>query len=289
MLTHEDHHDGSDSPYYPRIVLCVPGIWDDQADLGRRLGQGAIRLSESKVVSADGAESFDMEFRGPDLRMKAAFQASACRVRPSMMPVDFAAVLGHRSVIYVLSDAFGRATAAGAAAGMIDVGVALLDVGGIAVKCDSSGIAHSAARWRELAVRLRDAGGAGATRSESAEERARAWAPLFDAYVRLPIFDNNQDLYSCGMHLLGAPDAQVSLGDFPGEDVRSAHRVLEGFLRRMRTDRVTGGESLEQTFQGEGTGERFSSVCGPCVRYSQDEFFWNRWGTFRIRRGPEAP
>ncbi|MBI3856219.1 MAG: hypothetical protein HY293_11070, partial [Planctomycetes bacterium] len=257
---------GSESPYYPRIVLCIPGTWSGRDELDERLRQGPFRLAEPKVVSADGAESFDAEVRGPDLRMRAAFQASACRVRPSMTPADFAAVQGHRSVVYVLSDPFGRSTAAAAAARMIEVGLALLDAGGITMKCESSGIAHSAERWRRIGARLREEGAPGAA--------------LFDAFVRLPIVDDNQDLYSCGMHLLGSPDGLLSLRDFPGEDVLAAHRVLEGFLRRLRT----GPVELQQAFQGEGTEDRFTSILEPCTRYEADDFFWNRWGCFRLRK-----
>lgn len=264
MIVHEDHNDGSESAYYPRIVLCVPGTWADAAELADRLGAGAFRWADSKLRSADGAEAFDAEFRGPDLRMKPAFQASACRIRPSMTAADYAAVQGHRSVLYVLSDNYGRSTAAGAASRMIEVGRALIDAGGIAVKCDSSGIAHSAARWRDLAARL-----------------GEAWAPLFDAYVRLPIIDDNQDLYSCGMHLLGRSDAQVTLAEFPGEDLRAAHRVLEGFLRGLRD---AAPDEPERTFKLEGLEERFLAVKEACSRYAEDDFFWNRWGSFRIRR-----
>jgi len=284
MIVHEDHNDGSESAYYPRIVLCVPGTWSDAAELAERLRAGPFRWTDSKLRAAEGPESFDAEFRGPDLRMKAAFQASACRVRPSLTSADYAAVQGHRSVAYVLSDNFGRSTAAGAASRMIDAGLALIEAGGIAVKCESSGIAHSAARWRELAARLRLGGGSGATRSDALEERARAWAPLFDAYVRLPIIDDNKDLYSCGMHLLGASDAHVALADFPGDDIASAHRVLEGFLREFRNDLVPGRQELQRSFKPEGKDDRFLSVPEPCSRYPEDAFFWNRWGCFRLRR-----
>jgi hypothetical protein len=123
---------------------------------------------------------------------------------------------------------------------MIEVGRALLDAGGLAIKCDSSGIAHSADRWR-------------------------APGPLFDAFVRLPIINETEELYSVGMHLLGLPDGIVELKDFDG-DIRAATRVLEEFLRTQAP--VSG----------------FVATPEPCTGYEPDEFFWNRWGRFRLRR-----
>lgn len=240
MITHEDHDDGSDSPYYPRIILCVPGPWEVCEVLEQRLLQGRFVLEEKRLRFADTTETFDAEFRGPDPRMKAAFQASACRLRPSLTPADFRAIDAHRSVLYVLSDAFGRTTAAAAAARMVEVGRALLEAGGLAVKCDSSGIAHSADRWRSA-------------------------QPLFDAFVRLPIINETEELYSVGMHLLGLPDGIVALKDFAG-DIRAATRVLEEHLRNQAA--VAG----------------FAATPEPCTGYEPDEFFWNRWGRVRLRR-----
>jgi hypothetical protein len=227
MIKHEDHDDGSDSPFYPRIILCVPGPWENREALDARLREGVL-------------DGFEAEFQGPEPRMKAAFQASACRLRPSLTPADFRAIEAHRSVIYVLSDHFGRTTAAAAAARMIEIGRALIDAGGIAVKCDSSGIAHSADRWRTV-------------------------EPLFDAFVRLPIINETDELYSVGMHLLGLPDGIVELKDFDG-DIRAGTRVLEAYLR------------------SQAAVEGFTAAGEPCTGYEPDEFFWNRWGRIRLRR-----
>jgi len=241
MLTHDDHNDGSDSPVYPRIILCVPGPWEGREDLAQRLLPAGLVLEEKRLRRADGGEAFDAEFRGPDSRMRSSFQVSACRLRPSLTPADFHAIQGHRSALYVLSDPFGRTTARAAASRMIEIGRALVDAGGIAVKCESSGIAHSAERWR------------------------RPDLPLFEAFVRLPIVDEIDDLYSVGMHLLGLPDGIVSLRDFPQGDLRGATRVLEEFLR------------------SQASPKGYLASPEPCTGYEPEEFLWNRWGRLRLR------
>jgi hypothetical protein len=241
MVSHDDHNDGSDSPVYPRIVLCVPGPWEGREDLALRLGPSFV-LEEKRLRRADGSEAFDAEFRGPDPRMRPAFQASACRLRPSLTPADFHAIQGHRSALYVLSDPFGRTTAAAAAARMIEIGRALIEAGGIAVKCESSSIAHSAERWRQPDL------------------------PLFEAFVRLPIVSEIDELYSVGMHLLGRPDGIVDLKEFEPGDLRGATRVLEEFLR------------------SQATPAGFVASPEPCTGYGPEEFLWNRWGRLRLRR-----
>src|SRR5438034_343517 len=70
------------------------------------------------------------------------------------------------------------------------LGDGLLEAGGIAMKCESSGIAHSRSRWLELAT--------------LSETESDFWSALFDAYVQLPI-QSEDDFYTCGMHLLGKP------------------------------------------------------------------------------------
>lgn len=64
MITHDDHNDGSDSSYHPRIILCVPGPWENRADLEQRLRAGPFVLEENRLRLADGSEGFDAEFRG---------------------------------------------------------------------------------------------------------------------------------------------------------------------------------------------------------------------------------
>jgi hypothetical protein len=263
MITHDDRDGGSE--YYPRIVLCLPGPWEGREDLESRLRAGPFRLEEGRLRSADGRDSFEAEYRGFDPRMKSAFQVSACRVRPSLTPADFRLIEGHRSVLYVLSDAYGRSTAASAAARMIEVGRALTDAGAFAVKCESSGIAHSAARWRELG------------------ERLPAWAAIFDAFVRLPILSETEEIYSCGMHLLGAPEGILPLAGFGEGNLMAAYQLLERFLRMTERDAASPKVRVEMTFKEEGAG-RFLSALEPCTFYAPDDFMWNRWGCYRLQR-----
>jgi len=285
MASSETGPPGSASPYYPKIVLCIPGSWADPGDLQSSLGKSGYALEGTRLRRRDGSETLELEFQPhSDPRMRKSFEASACRLRPSLELQDYDAVERHRSVLYLLSRNYDRSDAARVAALMLEAGVALIDAGGSAMKCDSSGIAHSAKRWSELLEATREAGGPSKALSVVAQERELIWTPLFEAFVRLPIVTKTEELYSCGMHLLGCPDGIVELGDFDGKDAWAANEVLESFLRSLRVD--TGPESvaLSHTFRAPGTTDRFLSAREACTRYQEDAFFWNRWGYFRLRR-----
>jgi hypothetical protein len=96
----------------------------------------------------------------------------------------------------------------GVARQMLGVGVALLDAGGMAVKVESSGIAHSGARWRELAT------------SDDP----------FDHYTAFVTLIGRADcFYSCGMHSFGLPDSAV-----PRDiDIQEAAQLLNVFNRYL--------------------------------------------------------
>ena len=83
--------------------------------------------------------------------MTDAFAASEFRVNPSLEDADWELIEKHKSVLYVLSTNFIAVKAPAASLAMLSLGRRLLEAGGSAIKCDSSGIAHSRSRWFELA------------------------------------------------------------------------------------------------------------------------------------------
>ena len=173
--------------YLPKFVLCV-------------LGDAAFAKTAGALL---GAESVEHEVRGRDERMGTAFRAAAFRSDPSLTKKDLAAIDRHQSAVYFLSKNFGAGAALSTARRMLALGARLLDAGGTAMKCDSSGIAHGRARWRALAKRGDD---------ES----------LFHAFVQYPIGPVRNDYYTCGLHLLGTPDLVASKAALAGKPPRPA-------------------------------------------------------------------
>src|SRR4029079_11192312 len=109
----------------------------------------------------------------PDSRMERAFRIADSNTRPSLAAEDLAAVAAHASVLYVLSGQYGPGEAAQTAHLMLLLGCTLLDAGGIAIKCESSGLAHGAQRWRDLAYHAGEQLAGLQTNDEDAKELAR--------------------------------------------------------------------------------------------------------------------
>jgi hypothetical protein len=242
----------------PRHVVCVLGPWktfDAVQRIVAELGGEGFRLDD---------EYSQLE---PDDRMPAAFAASADRVEPSIGKADDRAIAKHRAVAYVLSPPLAPTDAQAASARMLAIIGALLDAGSLAVKAESAGIAHGAARWRDLAK---------AAQSTTILTRANA---LRLAFVRRPIADDNDILYSCGMHLLGERDAELEASGDVMDDVAWLDMLALYLLAEKPASGVHAGEGFRLTDDGERRVLRAKQ----CTRYDEDDFFFNPYGYWRLK------
>ena len=237
--------------YLPKIVLCLVGPRD-------------FPQLAAPILAETGLEH---EFAPRDERMAEAFAASAFRVHPTLDAADFERIAAHESVLYVLSKNVTSREAPDAGRALLRAGARLLHAGAIALKCDSSGIAHAAARWRALAMQAND----------PADPVAR-WAGLFAAFVQYPIRSGG-DLYTCGMHLLGAPDLIAAHNLLP---VAGAVELFAAFALYLLAERGDGGFASGHTFGTGAAAPRFRVVWEPCTGYAEDDFFFNPFGRWRF-------
>ena len=142
----------------------------------------------------------------------------------------------------------------------------MFDAGGVAVKSESAGIAHGAARWRKLAKQAR---------SQDPLERADA---LRLAFVRRPIGDDDDTLYSCGMHLLGERDVEISASGDVHDDIGWMDLLAIYLLAEKPARGVHEGEGFRQKTGGERRVLRASE----CTRYESDDFMYNPYGYWRL-------
>jgi hypothetical protein len=158
---------------HPRHVICALGTWTDLAGV-------------DKAVRSTGGRGFLMDHDSSrceaDPRMGKAFVASADRVKPSLLHEDHAAIAKHRAVVYVLSPYIVAAQAQEISTRMLAVVAGLFQAGAVAVKGESSGIAHGAARWRALAARV--GFGAGPRLGATADQRRRPLVLVRHALAR---------------------------------------------------------------------------------------------------------
>jgi hypothetical protein len=244
--------------FLPKMVLCVLG------------GKGYPK--EVEAILAEGG--VEHEFRGQDPRMRKAFEASACRVRPSLDDEEFARIGRHATVLYVLSTNFPASEGPAVSHSFLRLGRRLLEAGGIAMKCESSGIAHSRSRWVELAAQAVEGQKVASLRGAG----SGFWSALYQAYVRLPI-QSEDSFYTCGMHLLGKPDLIVATELTPAN---KAVELFDVFAMYLLAECPDGGFASGHTFQASKTAPRFRVVWEQCTDYEEDEFFFNPFGRWRF-------
>lgn len=236
--------------YLPKLVLCAVG--------------DARFAAEARALLR--AESVEHEVRGHDDRMAEAFQASAFRVDRSLTDADLAAIDRHQSAVYFLSDSFGAGAALSTTRRMLALGARLLQTGGAAMKCESSGIAHGRQRWLALAASADD-------------------AALFKAFVQYPIgpVDEGNDYYTCGLHLLGRPDL-IASDAATGGDLVDAVALFSTFALYLLTECAPGKFRSGHTFRLDGASPRYVVRWEPCGGYDEDDFFFNPFGRYRFER-----
>jgi hypothetical protein len=246
----------------PRNVICVVGNWRDLDEVDEIIQQ----------ESFSGFE-LDREFSqlSPDHRMMDSFDASYDRVSPSMFGEDWDAVRTHGAVAYVLSPPIMKEHAADISGRALLLTAALLRGGAVAAKCEAAGIAHGRARWLALADDF--------SRAKADGDRHGEGASLYWAWVRRPLNDDDESsYYSCGMHLLGQPDAEIEAS----LDLKDAIEWMDMLGMYLVGDRPARPLRDGERFRLKDEGLRRVIRCRPCERYQEDEFIFNPYGYIRL-------
>jgi hypothetical protein len=208
----------------PKLILCVPGPWTSRTDLLERV----IRDNEDYVFAGGIIMNLKTQFaceldfqETTDSRMAEAFALSV----PSDDRLMRQSIAAHKAVVYLIGPGGARA----AAESMMLTAAAVLKAGGLGVKVETSGIAHSADRWHGLVSDLAN----------------------FSAHEALVLYVRGQQIRSCGMHNLGLPEAAINAGA-PGATVE----VLKTYTRYLFAESPTIHEG--QTFSVEPAAPVFS-------------------------------
>jgi hypothetical protein len=166
----------------PQVVLCLP--------LNDEFQQQALPLLENESIHH---EIFDAD-EGTISLLKSCMSGSS-----SISEDNLERIAGSKKFLRIRSEQFGSAGGPSVAHDFLKLGAKLLGMGAEPVICESSMIAHSREYWTDL--------------SENSGPHPAAtqefWTSVFRAFVQLSLEDSN-DSFTCGMHLLGFPDAVIS-------------------------------------------------------------------------------
>jgi len=169
-----------------RIIVGVPGRWRSREAIVQ-----AINGATSSRFHADGTTlldavtqaTFELDVYDRDPNLAEAFAIAGSR---TLSKTQLKAIAGHTFTVYLIGE---DASVAGARA-MLFAANHLLDAGGLAVKIETTGLAHPAEHWHHFAA------------SGSSVSLCRAFVTLVGS-------EAEGMYYSCGMHNFGLPDASV--------------------------------------------------------------------------------
>jgi hypothetical protein len=237
-----------------KIVLGVPGTWKSRTEIVTAIAsksQGFI-FAGAILMELATKESFALEIHEHSPRLREAFELAG---GDRFEAADLDAIASHTFTLYLLGDGGSL----DAARKMMKAACGLVRAGGLAVKVETAGVAHTASGWTELA------------------ETDDPWS-LYRAYVAL--VGEGGTFYSCGMHNLGFRDAIVSANIGPEE----AGELLETFLLYllMESPVLKDGE----TFSLEPDAPRYRLASESCTTYPVDDLFHNPFGMWRLSPAP---
>ncbi|MCB9587606.1 MAG: DUF4261 domain-containing protein [Polyangiaceae bacterium] len=226
------------------LVLCIPGPWADRGEflaaVARHEPPARFLFAGQVLSDTNTQERVEVDFQDPDPHLEEAFGiAGQGHLEPSLL----SDVARHKSVAYLIfpldfpmeRDRIHRFTAL------------LRDIGGIAVKVESSGIAHSWPQWFELIAGTR-----------------------LDQYSACVTLIGGQSYYySCGMHHFGMPDTAVSRSV---RDTEAAYtlNVFNMYLLEEAPKLEDG-----HTFSIAQDAPKFRLRHTPDERHPQDDLFHN--------------
>lgn len=234
----------------PRTIIGIPGRWKDRSEIVTSIAgnSGGYIIAGEILLNTVTNKHFVLEIYEYDERLARAFQAAG---RGRFSEADLIAINEHTYCLYVICQGGSFDTAAQ----MLQVGEALLRCGGMAVKVESSGIAHPPEIWRSL--------------SKSTDPYT-----ALEAYV-ITVGENNQ-YYSCGMHNLGLRDC-VLMADISSKE---AVELIRAFIYFLAVDKpkIKSGE----TFSVAVDAPRYRMVTEPCTEFAQDDPFHNPFGVWKL-------
>lgn len=238
----------SESLPAPSIILCVPGTWSSRTELVEAIvrSDSGYLFAGQILMHVPTRQAFELEFHAHDPRMAAAFRAAGPHWRDSPA-MD--AIGRHASVVYLIGPGGSKRNADA----LMIAAAALLDAGGLGVKVESSGLAHSPADWRALA----------------------ADAPLFSAHRAYVLYITGPQVYSCGMHNLGLRDAIVK-----SDNTAQSVELLRIFTRYLFIESPT--LLAGQTFSADANAPVYRLNDDPGPEYGDNSLYANPYGCWRL-------
>ena len=235
------------------IIVCIPRTWENRTKFVESVvvyTSGDFMFAGMILAHPKGNDHAELEFYDAYEQMAEAFEFGG---QGKLSDATLDRIAEHKSVVYMRFP-FDIGSQKEQIAKFTKV---LSKCGGIAVKLETSGIAHEWQRWFEL------------LRSDNP----------FDTYCASVVLVSDEKFYySCGMHNFGLPDAQISnlFDAADGADL----------INRFNYWQIVEKPALKvgHTFSLTEKSLHFQLDLSKDKRHSEDDLFYNQNGLWELRR-----
>jgi hypothetical protein len=235
---------------HPKTIIGIPGQWESRSKIVTSIANNSngYLFAGMVLLHTQTQESFTLEIYEKDENLRHAFSIAG---NDRLSEKELQAIEKHTYCLYLV----GEGGTPDRARSFMNAANALLSCGGIAVKVESAGIAHSAVDWGKF----------------TADERLGALLKAFVTYVGSP-----GQFYSCGMHNLGFPDCVVDASIPAHEAAQLIHTFLGYILVEQPT--LQSGE----TFSVDADSPYYKLVLENCTMFENGDAFHNPYGVWRL-------
>lgn len=234
-------------------MICIPGPWKDQTAFAQSVAlqsKGAFTFAGRILAQPETNDQITLEFSEPYAQMRKAFEMAG---QDTLTPEVLDQIESHQSAVYLRFplDVVAQHKR------MLTYTTLMREIGGYAVKIESSGIAHNWEDWQDLLA------------SDNPSY-------LYRCFVML--IGDKEEFYSCGMHHFGRPDCQISRKTPPEE----AANILNRFNFYQITDKPDLKVGHTFSLSADSPTYQLSHTDDP--RHKEDEFFKNTNGLWMLER-----
>jgi hypothetical protein len=233
------------------LIICIPGTWPDRKDFLRQVIEhesvGRYMFAGMMLADLKEKDHVPLDFCPADPQMSRAFKIAGQGKIPAevLEQID-----GHTSVVFLhfpldVADQRER---------VLKFTRIIQEIGGLAVKVESAGVAHTWERWFELLS-----------------------GTPFDLYcASVVLVGDADDYYSCGMHHFGLPECAVPRS-IP---VAEAADLMNEFNYWQITERPELADG--HTFSRTRTSPHFRLSLYEDERHDEEELFYNPHGVWEL-------
>lgn len=236
----------------PQIIIGVPGFWSSRKEFIKDIAEKSSGYLYAGGILIDtlSGDKWVLELHEYDSNLLRAFEIAG---QNSITDSELNSIADHTFTAYIV----GEGGSTDSALAIMPAVSALLNAGGIAVKVETAGKAHSKYDW----LLLTD---------------DKSLTALYYAYVTL-VADQNE-AYSCGMHNLGLPDAVIAVGP----SIEETLTTLEAFLLYMLLEKPNLHDG--NTFSINERSSVYSLTFVQNYLYADDDLFYNPYGNWKLSR-----